>query len=630
MNQKILKLLCCSLFILLAVYLFSLERDTSKKYLIGVSNNLKLLANSTTDKIDNDISSLTSIKKISELNKTKKELDSNKDNTKTSVLEVNYREIVKLKKDNLDSGNTELNSINYLLLKKLKKDNNNYKYILTFQSLENNNDNGTNIYYTRSSDLSNWEQPHKLFENYTIDGKTYLYSSCDSVVLNGGKYDGRIIAVVAKVIKSTYNFSSSVFNTLGIYIKYSDDNGDTWSNERQVYSGYVWEPYILQLSTGDIQIYFTDVAPVEYMMPFNSDFASTSPQFNSSGVGMISSFDGGETFIPNVKGATSKYVDTNIDYYAPYRVAQQPVYWCNDTNCDNISNEIVDFTNVKTWNMSANKYQYHHGINYNNQIIKMTDQMPVAVELNNKERIVMVAEGIKLQMNNINVNGESIETTRLRMYISLIYSNKKDVLINKIHKQKYWLDITDSPTLSFSNESDVYNSNGLLPAQTGPVIRKNHFVSHGAAPYILQMPSGETVLYYKGSRYPTMLIGDSNGNFSYDESKVYTPVLTENDSLFGSIASLSSHSIALLASQKDSSGSKYIGLYPMYLNHTLDIKNKPLSEVNDEALFIGSESQAQTSIMANYDNDNIYIYMNTLDKNVTNEDSVEVYIKGNN
>ena len=633
MDRKMPKIIIIFV-ILLIISFFGIVKEYSFNsldfYLIGSVNNLNLLDGNDDKKIDNEIQTLNGIKKISELNKVKKELDSNKNDTKTSVLELNYREILKLKKDNLDGDNDELNKINYARLKKLHKSNNDYEYILTFQNLENSSDNGTNIYYTRSSDLKKWEKPHKLFENYTLDGKNYLYSSCDSIVLNGGKYDGRIIVVVAKVIKNTYNFSSSVFNTLGIYIKYSDDNGDTWSNEEQIYSGYVWEPYILQLSTGDIQVYFTDVAPVEYMKPFNSDFASTSPQFNSSGVGMISSFDGGETFIPNVKGTTSKYVDTNIDYYAPYRIAQQPVFWCKDSACDDVSNEIVDFTNIKTWNSSANKYQYHHGIDYNNQIIKMTDQMPVAVELNNREKIVMAAESIKFQMTNINVNGEDIETTKLRMYISLAYSNKKNVLINGINKQKYWLDITNSPTLSFSQEKDVYNSNGLLASQTGPVTRNNHLISHGAAPYILQMPSGETILYYKGSSYPTMLIGDSNGNFSYDEKRLYTPVLTENDSLFGSIANLSSHSIALLAAQKDSNGNKYIGLYPMYLNHTIDIKNTQLSETNDDALFIGSDSQAQASIRANYDLNNIYFYVDTLDRNVTNDDSIDLYVKSAN
>ena len=38
----------------------------------------------------------------------------------------------------------------------------------------------------------------------------------------------------------------------------STDNGVTWSEPVSVYQGVNWEPYLLELSSGEIHCYFTD------------------------------------------------------------------------------------------------------------------------------------------------------------------------------------------------------------------------------------------------------------------------------------------------------------------------------------------------------------------------------------
>lgn len=117
-------------------------------------------------------------------------------------------------------------------------------------------------------------------------------------------------------------------------------------------------------------------------------------------------------------------------------------------------------------------------------------------------------------------------STSLIHDISLAYSEKKKVNIvdkdgNIITKEKFWLDLSDDTDISnktYSSEEEVYAGEGLGIAQEGP-INKNSDFSSGAAPYITQFPSGETVLTYLenegDNKAKTILrLGDENGDFS--------------------------------------------------------------------------------------------------------------------
>lgn len=48
----------------------------------------------------------------------------------------------------------------------------------------------------------------------------------------------------------------------GIMMRRSSDNGRTWSTAQIIYQGTTWEPYALQLRSGEIQVYFTDSEPL--------------------------------------------------------------------------------------------------------------------------------------------------------------------------------------------------------------------------------------------------------------------------------------------------------------------------------------------------------------------------------
>ena len=626
-----------NIFLLLVVIVFAVVLNLKTSYSIDYDyKDMSDFANNTFLK--------QPIEKISNLNKTQKSLDSNKDdivsnNTVISSFEGNLRETIMLYKSNLDQNNSDLELMNYPRLKYIT--NGEYKYLLTFQNIDTSSANGINVYYTRSNDLKNWETPKKLYESYTENSVKYNYSSSDSVVLR----DGRIMNVVAKVPKSVWVYTPEVFNKIGIYMKISSDGGKTWSTEKQIYSGYVWEPSITQLSTGEIQVYFTCIAPVEYINgvslaeKYKNYIAVNGPHFNSSGVGMISSLDNANSFTPHIVGTNKKYNSSERNSYSPYVIIQQPVVWQNTT-------EIVDFTNLKT------NCQCHKGISYNNKIVKMTDQMPVGVELNNKKKMVMAVESVTVSTNckdnpsicestskcDENCSGQcttgnvkNTESVTLKHKISLAYSNAANVRVNGVSKQKYWIDINSQhqANTNFDSEAKVYDNVGLGLTETGPITRKNNFVA-GAAPYIIQMPSGETILYFSGGDYPTIMIGDSNGNF--DKSELNVMKEAGRWSQFGSVATISTHSFALLTASYDPNKKRdHIGIHNLYLNHTLEVKNEILSNTNDDALFIGSASQAQMSIRTNYDLNNIYFYIDWLDQNiVAGQDYVEIKVNAAN
>lgn len=279
--------------------------------------------------IDSNAANIISINKISDFNQ-KEEINSHENDTQTSQLEPNYRERVKLIKGENLNYDVPLQSnevtqkedhMGYPRLKKLSKETiDGYKYILTFQNSTSNNDAGINVYYTRSKDLKNWDKPQILFEGVQKstgqEGEKYCYfTSCDTYVLN----DGTIIAVSAKYRGYYGDFTTRALNDQGLYMRISKDNGNTWEETKKIYTGRCWEPTILQLSTGEIHIYFTLTSDTVYVRGADS---------HSSGSALISSIDNGNTWTPNVRGTNQEFDEKNYDGinpYSAYRIFQTRV-----------------------------------------------------------------------------------------------------------------------------------------------------------------------------------------------------------------------------------------------------------------------------------------------------------------
>lgn len=193
--------------------------------------------------------------------------------TDTHLKEVRYR----LEPDfrtRLDLGEKELGfkKLHYPRIKQLKDGS----YILFYQSSRI----GFHCYCAFSKDGLTWERGPRVFEGHPIvnsggEKDSRGYSTVDAVVLDNGD----ILAFVSyRAVKGYTRFPQDD----GLSMKRSTDGGRTWSEEKEIYKSITWEPYAMQLPSGEVQVYFTD-----------SDH-DWNPA--SSGVTMLRSLDRGETW----------------------------------------------------------------------------------------------------------------------------------------------------------------------------------------------------------------------------------------------------------------------------------------------------------------------------------------------
>ena len=146
-------------------------------------------------------------------------------------------------------------------------------FILFYQEGEH----GDTVYCTLSSDLKNWAEPIPLFEHESE--KDIKYATCDAVVLDSGE----ILAVCSYRCADTYDINPHLN---GIVMKKSSDNGKSWSEKKVIYVGTTWEPYPIQLSSGEIQVYFTNTTCY-----YRNEIGDA-----STGTAMVRSLDGGKSW----------------------------------------------------------------------------------------------------------------------------------------------------------------------------------------------------------------------------------------------------------------------------------------------------------------------------------------------
>lgn len=160
--------------------------------------------------------------------------------------------------------------------------------------------------------------------------------------------------------------------------------------------------------------------------------------------------------------------------------------------------------------------------------------------------------------------------------------------------------------------------------QEGPADR-NDMAFQGAAPYIRQFPSGETVLSYNRASAFQMRMGDTSArNFGAE----YAPL---TGGYWGSLELENSHQI-IGAFPNPSSG--VIKLAKFILNHrihatsqTIQVDGNSSEWANtDEALFVGEKSQAQATLRAAANNDSVYFLLEVLDEKIATEDFATLLI----
>ena len=245
----------------------------------------------------------------------------------------------------------------------------------------------------------------------------------------------------------------------------SSDNGANWSELKIIYSASwkfddgCWEPKAIQLSSGEIQLYFANEAPYIYSQEQN--------------ISMFSSFDGGQSWI------------------------SEPV--------------IVSFRK------------------------NFRDGMPTPIILNDKSEIVMPIED--------NGYGSTFKISIIRNSISDGWSEYID---GNSTKREYALE-------------------NILPPSLGP---------YAGAPYITQLPSGETIMSYQstfgreGNPYnaleyaiPYVVVGDANAR-NFQNASAPFEIPEGKSGLWNSVAALDNGEIVLLTS---SNGISQNGNYEVWM-----------------------------------------------------------------
>ncbi|MBQ3900732.1 MAG: hypothetical protein II736_03315 [Clostridia bacterium] len=168
--------------------------------------------------------------------------------------------------------------------------------------------------------------------------------------------------------------------------------------------------------------------------------------------------------------------------------------------------------------------------------------------------------------------------------------------------------------------------------EQGPKNRKTKMFS-AAGPYLAQFPSGEVLLTYHWANalYYRFSNGDATGyaaaQKAFSDCGFWGSSLIDGDRRV--IISTNKRTNAGESNETDT-----LRVARFYLNHALTAKKHTVTvdgrsgewDENTETFFLGSESQAQTSIGTAYDGEYFYLLAETLDQYVTSGDKVAFYL----
>ena len=455
---------------------------------------------------------VVSITPIAQLNQGESVLNSHAALTARSSVKMNYRTYTEVNKTALVEPNQQ-----YPRIKKMANGN----YIMFYQKGSSKSSGiGQRCHWALSTDLAHWTHQGDVFTSRTVtdsQGKQVkrYYANCDGVVLKNGD-----ILAVASFRGDNYKVNQQYD---GVELRRSTDNGRTWGEYQVIYQGGItWEPYIIELPSGEIHCYFTD-----------SSRTGLEGHGQDTGTAMVVSHDGGQTWEPTPS-------DTP---YNPYYVLRMK------------------------WEA--------------NGITGFNHQMPCVICLNETNELAAAMES---------------------------HPQGKDYHIS----------------LAYSGEDGQWDY--LEADQEGPADSENmQFL--GSAPYLIQFPSGETLLSYNRGGYH-LKMGDARARNFEEES--YDPF---QGSFWGSLCLIDNHRAACtIPHESDES----IIVAQVVLNHAIratqreviaDGDNKEW-QPTDDALFIGDRTQAQATLRASCDDKNVYFLVEVLDQNPvpSSSDYMSTYI----
>ena len=185
--------------------------------------------------------------------------------------------------------------------------------------------------------------------------------------------------------------------------------------------------------------------------------------------------------------------------------------------------------------------------------------------------------------------------------------------------------------ISYAISKDGGDWDAIGLTETGPETAKTDVISTGgASPYVGRFESGEVVLTYGINSVLRARMVSPDG--SVLDTKEFRPAKDSAGS-WGSVEVIDSHKI-VAANPAKSGDVRAIHLYYSYLNHRINAPKVAVNvdgytndwENNTDALFVGSETQAQITLRTAHDNDNVYFLVSRLDTYITDGDTTTICI----
>lgn len=218
-----------------------------------------------------------------------------------------------------------------------------------------------------------------------------------------------------------------------------------------------------------------------------------------------------------------------------------------------------------------------------------------------------------------------------QMPVAVRLATGKTLLATEIRS----LDDTAQFTISYalSGEDGMWKPLALTEAGPDTTVQS---VWIGTSPFLARFLSGEVVMTYaRGNRLRARMGAPDGSAFS---QTLFT-ILPDAAGIWGCVETVDSHAMlfANAAHTYDEEGKLVAGGIAMvrgYLNHRIDAPQVSICtdgytndwNGNTDALFVGSESQAQVTLRAAHDADNLYFLLSRLDDVLTSDDTVTVCI----
>lgn len=186
-----------------------------------------------------------------------------------------------------------------------------------------------------------------------------------------------------------------------------------------------------------------------------------------------------------------------------------------------------------------------------------------------------------------------------------------------------YLDETYNISMAYSDESGEFpriEGNGTGPSE------RNIKMWAGAAPYLKQFPSGETLLTYNAAQSRFYgCVGDANAK-NFGTSEVLFPGVS---GYWGATDIDSDHSFAGIYRN---GGNIILGRF--FLNHAIDASARSVTvdgdnsewTAQDDAIFTGSKGQAQATLRCATDGKRLYFLVEVLDDDISKDDYINILL----